>query len=72
MKEIHKKLKNADPFVRLSAIQELGETGNLESLRLLREHNLEVAREHHALVDAIWKLKRKYFPEKSPPSNNPN
>lgn len=60
-------LKSQNLTERLAAIQALGENGDLESLQFLREYNQGVAKEHHALVNAIWKLKRKYFLDKTPP-----
>lgn len=44
---------------RLTAIEVLGEIGDEEALRALRERMAIVAKEHHALVIAIGKLKRK-------------
>ena len=69
MQKHYEMLKSEDLESRLQAIQELGRNGDLESLRVLRAYNQDIAREHHALVNAIWKLKRKYFPDKVPPFN---
>jgi len=44
---------------RVTAIQVLGEVGDVEALQHLREHMKMVSREHYALYVAIGKLKPK-------------
>jgi HEAT repeat protein len=52
-------LASDDLDERLTAIEVLGEIGDEEALRALRERMAIVDKEHYALVVAVGKLKRK-------------
>lgn len=44
---------------RVTAIEALGEIGDERALKMLRERLALVSKEHHALVVAVGKMKRK-------------
>ena len=57
--ELLESLSSDELDVRVTAIQVLGDIGDAEGLRRLRERMKVVSREHYALYVAIGKLKRK-------------
>jgi len=59
IEDFHNMLTDDDLKTRITAVEFLGEIGNKESLRLLRERLAIIGKEHEALVIAVGKLKRK-------------
>jgi hypothetical protein len=51
-------LEDDDQEVRINAINQLGETGDVLCLKELRERLKFITREHQALIIAVAKLKR--------------
>jgi HEAT repeat protein len=57
--ELRQMLESDDIEERLTAIQVLGETGDAQALRVLRERLRPVNQELAALITAVGKLKKK-------------